>query len=303
MSNLLIALFIASDLLLPSTWAKNIQEKYVSLDSDTKTQKTIPTKGIQIELSNLPIKNSEQIFYTNLSDTIYAIDLNTNSVLLDKNSSSKVPMASLTKLMTAYLAFENLKLDDIAMVSQYSLASEESYMGLFPGEKISIRDLLYGLLVESAGDAAIILGREISGTDLKFVTKMNETAKKIGLLSTNFENPSGMDSKFHYSSARDLATITRILLNDSEFKNIVKTKEFDAKSTSGYIHHLANTNKLLDNDMIFGVKTGKTNLAGECLITLARLKNHDILIVVMGSKNRFLETNNIISWINNVYVW
>jgi len=176
-------------------------------------------------------------------------------------------------------------------------------MGLFPGEKISIRDLLYGLLVESAGDAAIILGREISDTDLKFVSRMNETAKKIGLTSTNFENPSGVDSPSHYSSARDLATLARILLNDNEFKNIVKTKEFDAKSTSGYIHHLANTNKLLDNGMIFGVKTGKTNLAGECLITLARIKNHDVLIIVMGSKNRFTETTNIISWIGSSYVW
>ncbi|OIP24905.1 hypothetical protein AUK11_01990 [bacterium CG2_30_37_16] len=303
MSNLLITLFIVSDLLLPSIWAKNIQEKYVSLEPNTKTQKVILTKGKQIELSNLPVKNSEQIFYTNLSDTLFAIDLNTNFVLLDKNSYSKVPMASLTKLMTAYLTFENLQLDDIATVSQFNLSSEESYMGLFPGEKISIRDLLYGLLVESAGDAAIILGREISDTDLKFVSRMNETAKKIGLTSTNFENPSGVDSPSHYSSARDLATLARILLNDNEFKNIVKTKEFDAKSTSGYIHHLANTNKLLDNGMIFGVKTGKTNLAGECLITLARIKNHDVLIIVMGSKNRFTETTNIISWIGSSYVW
>ncbi|HBG81632.1 TPA: hypothetical protein DDW69_02205 [candidate division CPR2 bacterium] len=307
MTKAVIIILIISDLILPKSLALKIEDHFIK-NNPENGQKIAVTltnqvKGKPISIHKTPSKVNEQSIYSGSSEIIYAIDLNTNFVLTDKNGQQKFPMASLTKLMTAHIAFNELDLNKIVTVPNYNLNSKDSRMGLIPGEKMSVRDLLYGLLVQSAGDAALTLAKEISGNDTEFAKLMNAKAKEIDLTDTNFTNSIGIDDFNHHSTAKDLAGLTRTLILKTDFRNMVSSKSYIAKSESGLTHALENTNKLLDNKLVFGVKTGKTDAAGECLISLAKVGDHEILTVVMGSANRFTETQNLINWIKVNYKW
>ena len=178
-------------------------------------------------------------------------------------------MASTTKIMTAILALENLSGDEIIEAEEDSCGIEGSSIYLAPGEKMSAEDLIYALILQSANDAAATLATEISGSLEEFSSLMNEKAKELSLCDTHFENPHGLDSENHYTSAHDLALLASYALKNPKFKEISSTKKRTVES-SDKTRILVNHNKLLKSyDGCIGIKTGYTKKTGRSLVSAA----------------------------------
>lgn len=172
-------------------------------------------------------------------------------------------------------------------------------MGLVQNERITVENLLYGLLVHSGNDAAYALADNI-GFD-KFVNLMNEKAKSLKMVSSHFTNPAGLDDFNQVTTPFDLALAARELLNSKELSKIVSTKEIVISDVDFQIFHkLSNVNKLLGEIQgIGGLKTGYTENAGENLVSLYKKNNHEYIIVILKSQDRFADTTNVVSWINS----
>ncbi len=286
----LLSLLLASSLSLGSVAGAN------TMTFDDKTL---------LSVSSMPVLQQEYIAPSDMSGlNILAVDLETQAILYDKNSLARVPIASLTKLMTAALILEENDPSAIVTVSPNAASATGSRMGLYSGEQISVRNLLYGLLIESGNDAALALAEYNAGSEKAFIDKMNAMADKLGLDDTHYKNANGLDVSGAYSSARDLAALTTHLLKDDSIREIVNQSKVTVTSETGDQHELLNTNILLGQDGIKGFKTGTTPLAGECLIALAESPDgHEILSVVLGSKGRFTDTKILVDWIYRAYVW
>jgi D-alanyl-D-alanine carboxypeptidase len=215
------------------------------------------------------------------------IDQATGRLLYGKNENMKLPMASTTKIMTGLLAVESGKLDNVYTVPPECIFVEGSSMGLQPDEKISLRNLTYGLLLESGNDAAnaiaILLGGSISG----FVDMMNKKAQSLGLASTHFETPSGLDAKEHYTTALDLARLGAFAMNNATFVQIVSTQK--TKITYNGIKNgrvIYNHNKLLGScDGAIGIKTGFTKKCGRCLVSCAKRDEVTLIVCTLSDPN------------------
>ena len=226
-------------------------------------------------------------------------------VLFNKDESRRLPMASLTKLMTALIVLENYNLDQITTISQDAVNQQGTQGSLAIGEQLSVRNLLYIMLIESSNDAAYALA-EISGVD-NFVTLMNNRAKSLGLANTDFADVNGL-SAGNYSTVDDLAKFAKYLLeNKQTIWQILSLDKYDLYAPSGKFHHeLINTNELLGKiPDIVGGKTGQTPQALGCLLLV--LKNpkdqNNIIYVILGSKDRFGEMQQLIDWVNKAYTW
>ena len=199
------------------------------------------------------------------------IELQTGEIVYEKNSVERLPMASTTKIMTCITALESCSIDDIATVSWAAAATEGSSAYIEPGYEISICDLLYGLMLNSGNDAAVAIAEHISGSVDGFVKLMNAKAEEIGVGNTHFTNPNGLHDDEHYTTAYDLAMITRYAMKNQTFREIVSTTNFSARivNTDGTLT-FQNHNKLLGTyDGCVGVKTGFTKAAGRCLVSAA----------------------------------
>lgn len=240
------------------------------------------------------------------SKAVLAIDRNTNKILYQKNANLKRQIASLTKLMTAYIILEENKLEETVTISRKAVDAFGSKVWLFPNEKITVQSLLYGLLVHSGNDAAVALAEHNADTVESFIDKMNIYAKNLGLTNTHFSNPSGLDDPENYSTAFDLSILTQQILKFPLVLEIVKNKNFVITSADGKLKHkLKTTNELLDSYLpIKGLKTGTTDLAKECFIGITENKNNgDIITIILGSPNRFQETKILIDWISRAFNW
>ncbi len=234
----------------------------------------------------------------------YSIDLATNTVLAEKNPNTRLQIASLTKLMTAYIILKNHpNLDEEVKIKAINTQLGDATMGISVGETIKLRYLLEGLLLNSGSDAATALAAFDSGDSAKFVEKLNLAADKIGLKDAHFASPVGWDDSQNYSTAKDLTELTRILLRNNFFKETVAKSQDTVSTTTGRQVYLHNTNTLLAEGGYLGVKTGYTYEAGECLISLKKLNGHEILTVVLGSTSRFSESESINSWIFTHFLW
>lgn len=216
------------------------------------------------------------------------IDRQSGRVLYAKNAEAKMPMASTTKVMTAICALENGNLDDIVEVHPSAVGVEGSSMYLGHGEKITLENLVYGLMLASGNDAAVAIAMHMSGSVENFSDLMNDTAVKIGAKNTSFKNPNGLDAEGHYTTAYDLALITRYgLENVNGFAEIVKTYEkkmpWHGKDYDRILH---NHNKLLRlYDGCDGVKTGFTKKSGRCLVSSATRDNLGVIAVTLNAPN------------------
>jgi len=211
------------------------------------------------------------------------MDFESGRVLFEKNGYIKRPMASTTKIMTAIVALEKGNLDDIVTVSKNAASIWGSTIHLNTGEEISLRELMYGLLLCSGNDAAIAISEHIAGSVEEFLDMMNRKAKEIGADNTNFTSPHGLDGVGHYTTAYDLAVITRYALNNPVFNEIIKTKSI----TIGK-RHMTNTNEMLSGyEGADGVKTGYTGKAGRCLVTSATREGRRFISVVLFCDNRY----------------
>ena len=214
------------------------------------------------------------------------IDRKTNTILYGKNENTQRKMASTTKIMTATIIIENCNLEETIEVSKKAAGTGGSRLGLKTGDKITIRDLLYGLMLCSGNDAAVALA-EHAGKDIKgFSELMNQKASDLGLTNTHFETPHGLDSDEHYTTAYELAILTNYALQNKIFSQIVGTKNYTV-TINGYPKNLSNTNELLGTfDGVYGVKTGFTNGANRCLVTACKRNDMDIICVVLGADTK-----------------
>lgn len=224
------------------------------------------------------------------------MDRNSGRILYSKNQDLKLPMASTTKIMTAIIALEKGNLGDMVLVSKKATRIGGSKFYLKEGQKISLKSLLYGLLLCSGNDAAIVIAEHIGGSVENFVNMMNSKAAEIGANNTHFANPHGLDDPEHYTTAKDLAIITRYALNNPVFCEIVSTKEIEIIE-GDFKRRINNTNKLLRIvDYVNGVKTGYTGKAGKCLVASATLKDVSIISVILDSQNHFKESLRLINF-------
>ena len=234
-----------------------------------------------------------------------AYDLDSKTILYSRNLDEKLPIASLTKLMTALIISHHANPDSVVVVGKTENNVVGASMGLVEGERITVGSLLQGLLISSSNDAALALGDFEAGSTDRFAELMNEQAVALGLNNTHFANPVGWDSDENYSNALDLIKITEEFLKSDKLRQIAKTKETLVSSTDGkYTHELHTTNKLLlDNPEVEGIKTGFTSKALGNLIILTNHDGNQILTVVLGSENREDDTQKLLDWLLEVYKW
>lgn len=216
------------------------------------------------------------------------MDFETGMILYEKNAYRKRPMASTTKIMTAIIAIENSSLDEDVLISPKAAGMGGSVMGIKANTVVKMRDLLHGLLICSGNDAAVAIAEHIGGTIEDFCELMNRKALEIGAFSTSFSNPHGLDAENHYTTAYDLAKITRYALRIPEINEIIRKTEFYFNGRT-----LKNTNEMLTHyEGADGVKTGYTGLAGRCLVTSATRNNMRLISVVLFCDTKDLRTSS-----------
>jgi len=215
------------------------------------------------------------------------LDFNSNNILAEKNAYERIEPASLTKLMTAYIVFKELEketihLDDEVVVSEKAWRMEGSRMFIEVNKRVSVNDLLKGMIVQSGNDATVALAEFVAGSEDAFVTLMNSYAQNISMTGTHFENSAGMPNLQHYTTAYDMALLTRLLIAEfPEYYKFYSTREFTYNDITQY-----NRNKLLWRDeSVDGVKTGHTESAGFCLVASALRDDMRLISVVIGTNS------------------
>lgn len=230
-----------------------------------------------------------------------AIDSKSKAILYEKNSDMLIPIASTTKIMTSLVALKYGDLDRKIEISEKASNIRGSEVGYKKGEFITLRELLYGLMLRSGNDAAIAIAEGLSGSVDEFLELMNEYALQIGAFNTHFESPHGLDSQYHYSTAYDLALITSKAKENELFNKIVSAKDVDANEY-GFTRNYHNINKILYQiSNANGVKTGYTGGAGKCLVSSIHEEKDDIIIVVLNCTKRWNETKKIYDYIKDNY--
>ena len=226
------------------------------------------------------------------------IEQNTGRVLLEKNKDVRLPMASTTKIMTALVALENTSnLDEVFATDNRSVGIEGTSIYLKKDEQLSMRQLLYGLMLASGNDASLAIAYRVGDGDLSnFVEMMNKKAVKLNLHNTHFDNPHGLDSETHYTSAYDLAIITAEAMKNADFREIVSTKFYQIPNLKGEPRFLRNKHKLLHQDMAGceGVKTGFTDNARRCCVTSCKRNGMRLISVVLNCQDMFEESRKML---------
>lgn len=279
----IIIILILSMCLLTKTVKANIEDnENVNLDEilQTANVQTMPQISSKIAL-------------------VY--DRASGKVLYEKNGYKQTKMASTTKIMTSIIVLENANLNDTVTVSKKAAGTGGSRLGLKTNDKITVNDLLMGLMLESGNDAAVTLAEYVGGSIQGFANLMNKKAAELGLKNTNFVVPHGLDNEDHYTTALELAKITDYALKIEKFRNIVETKAYNV-TINGYSKAIENTNELLGNLYgVYGVKTGFTNGAGRCLVTACKRDNLDIITVVLGADTKKIRTTDSIKLIEYIH--
>ena len=263
------------------------------VDNEVDFEDTIEVTASNV--SELPKTNSRRyIVYDRIS----------KSMIIGKNEDVKSAMASTTKIMTTIVILEKADLNEKVTVSAKAGGTGGSRLGLKRGDKASVRDLLYGLMLRSGNDAAVALAEHVGGSVKGFAELMNEKAIELGLTNTHFVTPHGLDDANHYTTALELAKLTDYAMDNETFAKIVGTK-----STTIYINNqprqINNTNELLGVlNGVVGVKTGFTNNEGRCLVTETKRNNMDIITIVLGAdtkKDRTKDSVNLIEYTFSKY--
>ena len=264
-------------------------------DVDENDEENIVSSEEINDLNN-SISNSKLV--DNSVNKISVPELNSRKVIVydrlsgkkvyGKNENKETAMASTTKIMTAIIVIENCKnFNDVVTISSKAANIGGSRLKLNTNDKITVNDLLYGMLLRSGNDAAIALAIYTAGTVENFAEMMNQKASLLGLLHTHFVTPHGLDDPNHYTTCYELAKITDYALKNDKFSEIVKTKTATIKINDSP-REIKNTNEILCSniDGVYGVKTGFTNNAGRCLVTSIKKNDMDFIIVVIGADSR-----------------
>jgi D-alanyl-D-alanine carboxypeptidase (penicillin-binding protein 5/6) len=282
----------------------NFISSYSSHRSDTMKNKLFKGFAVYLTISFLltlfcPIAYGKPLRVNAVS--AIAIDGNTGIVLFEQNGHKVIPMASTTKIITCLVALKYGDLDKEMEISKNAASIRGSKVGYKAGEKITLKELLYGLMLKSGNDCAIAIAEGLCGSIEEFCKRMNEYALEIGLVDSHFESPHGLDSMYHYSSAYDLATVTKKAKEIKEFSDIVSSTLVDNAKT-GFTKSFMNINKILYQiPEANGVKTGYTGKAGKCLVSSIKYEDSDIIIVTLNCSNRWEETKRIYEYVKENY--
>ena len=241
---------------------------------------------------------------------VFAYDLQSGQVVYAFQPDLQLPPASTTKIMTALVGLEAFDASpgSIASIS-FTLAPfvEGQRLRLDRPETFLFQDTMNLLLIMSANDAALSLALAHPQGYQGFVERMNKTAKQLGMRNTTFFNPSGMPQTGHLSTARDLGLLAREVLAKPQLREIVSSSSAEIRSVSGQSFTILSTNALLGQlspeIRVTGLKTGYTDEAGECLVTIAEIEGHEVVVVMLGSSDRFGETEKVLRWISEQYDW
>ena len=261
------------------------------------------------EISPTNTTTNENKFAENAKSAIM-IEASTGTILYEKNKDDKLPMASMTKMMTLLLIMEeiesgNLKWNEMITTSEHAASMGGSQIFLEVGEKMSVEDLVKGICIASGNDASVAMAERIGGTEEKFVSMMNKKAKELGLSNTHFENACGLDSDNHYSSANDMSIIAKELVKHKKILEFSGTYEDYLRKNTEKSFWLVNTNKLVRYYQgVDGLKTGYTKNAGYCITTTAERGNMRMITVVMGEPSsaiRNSETTTMLDYGFNTY--
>ena len=226
------------------------------------------------------------------------IEVSTGTVACQRAADKERAIGSTTKLMTALLTLEEAKLSDTFTAADYNALPIESKIGLQPGERMKVSDLMRGLLLESGNDAAVTLAEGVSGSRKAFVRDMNKRARSLGLKHTHFANPVGLDQEGNYSSARDLVTLATVLRTNSFFKKVVDSPEGTLK-TGVRPRTFKNRNRLVRTfPFVNGVKTGHTRGAGYVLVGSASRNGVQLISAVLGTPSEAARDNDTMALLN-----
>lgn len=224
------------------------------------------------------------------------IEANSGIVLLESNPDLRLPMASTTKTMTALITLENCALDELVKIPQEACGVEGSSMYLQANEEVTVRDLLYGLMLASGNDAAVALAVHIAGSTEKFADMMNARAAEMGLKNTHFVTPNGLHANEHYTTAYELALIGAQAIKNPDFTKIVSTQYYSAKS-GNHVRTFKNKNALLwDYAGALGIKTGYTMAAGRCLLFAAEKDGMVLVGAVLNCKPMFEVASSMLDY-------
>lgn len=263
------------------------------LRSSLREEKVLSAKN-SIESSEYPV--FRKTFQPQISARgAVVMDADSKVVLYSKNPDLRFSSASTAKIMTALTALDFFRLNDFLTVRDPAV--EGTTLGLRSGQKITFENLLYGLLLPSANDTAVTIAQNFTSEE-GFVQKMNQNASKFNLYNTHYQDPAGLEDDGDYTTPLDLARLSAIAIKNKTFAKIVSTKEKVITDTSGNEYQLKNLNKLLGFEDVDGIKTGTTTGAGQVLVTSKKEENHTVIIVVMGSSDRFADTQKLINLIS-----
>jgi len=260
-----------------------------------------PSASPRLLLHPIPIVDKSALYPSISAEGAYIADLSSFTPIFEHNSKARLYPASTTKIITALVVADLFKPTDIIVVNKtYTKENLPDWqmMGLIAGERMTVENLLYGMLVYSANDAAQVIA-DVYGYDA-FIAKMNAKAEELGMKSTHFVNPIGLDAQDQLTTAYDLALAGRALLQNPYLLKFVSTKEITISDVDyKYFHQLNNVNKLLGElSGIGGLKTGYTELAGENLVSYYKKNGHQYIIVVLKSLDRFTDTKTLTDWVN-----
>jgi D-alanyl-D-alanine carboxypeptidase (penicillin-binding protein 5/6) len=255
----------------------------------------------QFALHQIPEVNSNAPYPPISAEGVFIADLSSFTPIFERNSKEKLYPASTAKIVTALVVADLYKPTDVIVVTKQITKEDQpdwQLMGLVTGERITVENLLYGTLVYSANDAAFTLANAY-GYD-RFIEKMNQKARELGMKNSHFKNPIGIDDYEQLTTAYDLSLAARALLNNSYLAKFVSTKEIIISDVDyKYFHKLSNVNKLLGEIVgIGGLKTGYTELAGQNLVSFYKKNGNQYIIVVLKSLDRFEDTKSLTQWID-----
>ncbi len=252
----------------------------------------------ELKFTPIPVKKSDEDPPKILAGSAIIMDMETDYVIFEKNSHEQFPIASISKIITALVAEENLSSDYEIVVSQQAINTEGGTGKLNVEERFFAKELIDLMLISSSNDAAVQVAIEISGGTESFSELMNQKVKSFGLSDSNFVEPSGLSAK-NVSTSFDIAQIADSTFGESDIWNILGRSEMDAESIDGKIHHLKNTNQIINDPRIISGKTGFTNEAGGTLVVVAELgiEKRKMIFVILGSEDKFGETVMLLDWV------
>ena len=248
----------------------------------------VSLKELKIDnLIKIPIRKSKVKDPLIYAKNYILFEPSSGYVLVEKDSHVQVPVASTTKIMTAIIVLEKYKLDDVITISNNAASQIGSDINLRRDEKLTVKDLMYALLIQSANDAASALSENVPGGTTEFVRTMNEKAQFLGMKDTKFKDPAGLDDT-GLSTAFDLAIAFSYATKNDLFNKIIGTEEYTITSTDGkWSHNLSNSNRMIKGDEplyyspVIGGKTGFTPDAGHCLVAVANNNGHKLISVIL----------------------